>query len=223
MNDVSKQQLSALMDGELAADETRFLMRRMRSDPAMALTWSRYHILRECLQGQALAHVHTEHLCQSIAQHTHASTRPAASRSSRWLRVGMGGALAASVAVAALVMVRPAPDVAPDSVLTAQSHHVAPQIASIAAAAPSAVATHPADQDFSLLLHGAGSPLLNVEPASATRSEGFYAPNSSFARHAPPQWIVVPQPRASNNVLRFAQPHAAIRQQPQLLRQSGSQ
>lgn len=198
MNDVSKQQLSALMDGELAADEARFLLRRMQRNPALALTWSRYHVLRECLQGQVLAYVQADQFCERVLQQTSGSARTATRRTSRWLRVGMGGALAASVAVAALVMVQPASDVAPTATAPSSGRIAAPQIAM--ASTPAVIASPAQSKDFSLLLHQSGMPMLNVEPASATRSEGFYSQPSIFSQHAPPQWIVAQQSQARSNV-----------------------
>lgn len=198
MNDVSKQQLSALMDGELAADETRFLLRRMQRDPALALTWSRYHVLRECLQGQLLVHAKSDQLCERVLQQTGARAGTVGGRTSRWLRVGMGGALAASVAVAALVMVRPATDISPSATAPSLDRDAAPQIAK------AALSVAPAQsKDFSLLLHQSGMPVLNVEPASATRSEGFYPQASIFSQQTPPHWIMVQQPQTGNVVAPF--------------------
>ncbi|MEO7064679.1 MAG: sigma-E factor negative regulatory protein [Dokdonella sp.] len=108
MNDQIHEQLSALMDGELERDQTRFLLKRINGDAELPLRWARYHVTRQTLRGQPLV------LCAGFAeavmaqldqeQVLHVRGRHA------WLRWGAGGAIAASVAVAALVLTRPGVD-----------------------------------------------------------------------------------------------------------------
>lgn len=108
MNDQILEQLSALMDGELERDQTRFLLKRLHTDVELPLRWSRYHVSRQALRGHdlvlssgfAAAVMAQLELEQPLRRRTHHA----------WLRWGAGGAIAASVAVAALVLTRPAMD-----------------------------------------------------------------------------------------------------------------
>lgn len=49
------EQLSAWMDGELPADEARFLQRRLHNDKALREQWERWQIASACLRGQPVA------------------------------------------------------------------------------------------------------------------------------------------------------------------------
>ncbi|HET6631140.1 MAG TPA: sigma-E factor negative regulatory protein [Rhodanobacteraceae bacterium] len=198
MNDVSKEQLSALMDGELAADEARFLLRRLQHEPEMVGAWSRYHVFRDCLRGQLLVSAATDGFAARVMQQT-AAPRPVASphsRAWRWLRYGMGGTIAASVAVVALVSMRPAANVAPRADgLTASSAAVAASPAPAMGQATRVASADIADSTQPPPLLRARSPLLDVEPASATRTTGYYMQPLTFDRPSPPRWIVQHQQR----------------------------
>ena len=50
-----RQQLSALMDGELLADEARFLLRRLQHDRDLAGCWERWQLCGDVLRGRAQA------------------------------------------------------------------------------------------------------------------------------------------------------------------------
>ena len=100
-------QLSALMDGELARDEMRFLLRRIEGDPQLAQRWSRYEFARAVLRRQVQAPLRSD-FADSLSQRLAAEAVPARRRGAGLLRWVGGGAIAASVAVAALVMTRPA-------------------------------------------------------------------------------------------------------------------
>lgn len=103
-----RQQMSALMDGELAPDQARFLMRRMAEDGALNDTWERWQLCGEVLRGRAPAPApqgFAERISAAIAAQ---SVQPAANQEfrrpgNRLLRWG-GGAIAASVALVALFM-----------------------------------------------------------------------------------------------------------------------
>jgi sigma-E factor negative regulatory protein RseA len=108
MNQTIHEQLSALMDGELERDETRFLLKRLSTDQELPLRWARYHVTRQTLRRQelnALPPSFADGVMARIEAEAVSHARPAA-----WLRWGAGGAIAASVAVAALVLTRPAAD-----------------------------------------------------------------------------------------------------------------
>ncbi|HSR66024.1 MAG TPA: RseA family anti-sigma factor, partial [Xanthomonadaceae bacterium] len=50
--DHTRQQLSALVDGELAPGEAVFLMRRLRHDDELAGCWERWQLAGELLRGR---------------------------------------------------------------------------------------------------------------------------------------------------------------------------
>ncbi|MCY4210911.1 MAG: sigma-E factor negative regulatory protein [Gammaproteobacteria bacterium] len=54
MNEMTKEQLSALMDGE-ADGQQRELIDELLQDPELLETWSRYHLISDCLQQHAPA------------------------------------------------------------------------------------------------------------------------------------------------------------------------
>lgn len=107
MNDEMREQLSALMDGELASDQTRFLLRRVDADAALARCWSRYQLAGAVLRRQPAALMPLRADFPELLMHKLDAT----SRSRGGLRIlrwAGGGAIAAAVAVVALVSNRPA-------------------------------------------------------------------------------------------------------------------
>lgn len=108
-----RQQLSALMDGELPADEARFLLRRLQHDHELAGCWERWQLCGDVLRGQGRAPApagFAERVAQAIAAGSASNTRTApqaqAARPRTLLARWGGGALAASVALVALFMAR---------------------------------------------------------------------------------------------------------------------
>jgi sigma-E factor negative regulatory protein RseA len=115
MSEANREILSAGMDGELSREEIRFLLRRLEADPVLADTWSRFHVARDGLrrEGAPLASVDfASRVLAAIEAEPAASGLPRR----RWLHWSAGGAIAASVAVAALMLSQPAgnPAAAPD-------------------------------------------------------------------------------------------------------------
>jgi sigma-E factor negative regulatory protein RseA len=107
MNEQIDEQLSALMDGELERDQTRFLLRRMDTATVLPARWERYHLVRQTLRRQDIVMLRpgfADAVMAQIEQEPALHSRAAAP----WLRWGAGGAIAASVAVAALMLTRPA-------------------------------------------------------------------------------------------------------------------
>ena len=51
----SREQLSALMDGALPEDQTRFLLRRLQHDAELAGSWDRWRTAGEVMRGLAPA------------------------------------------------------------------------------------------------------------------------------------------------------------------------
>lgn len=107
-----QQQLSALMDGDLPPDEARFLLRRLQHDTELSGRWERWQLCGDVLRGQVHAPApagFAERVAAAVAApqtgaFAAAEQAPAAGRSR--LRRWGGGALAASVAMVALFMVR---------------------------------------------------------------------------------------------------------------------
>ena len=110
----SREQLSALMDGALPEDQTRFLLRRLQHDAELAGSWERWRIASDVMRGMAPARRLPADFASRVSLALHGgevAAEPAAATSRpAWLRRGAGmGALAAALAVVAL-MSRPALD-----------------------------------------------------------------------------------------------------------------
>jgi sigma-E factor negative regulatory protein RseA len=109
MTEVNRENLSAGMDGQLSKEELRFLLRRFESDASLSQAWTRYHLVRDGLRRE-LPSVASEgfaaRVMLAIDQDTMITVAPQGRR--RWLHWSAGGAIAASVAIAALLVTQPA-------------------------------------------------------------------------------------------------------------------
>lgn len=142
--DHTRQQLSALFDGELGLDEARFLQRRLEHDAALAAAWSRWQLAGDALRGQAVAAA-PPGFAGRVAAAVAAEGAPArAATGSRRSRLLPGAALAASVAALAMFMTRQAPEVAPPP---APSMEVASAADTVPAQAPTPTPMAPAAPD----------------------------------------------------------------------------
>ena len=102
-----RENLSAGIDGELSKEQLRFLLRRLDHDTSLQHKWARYHIARDSLRKQLLPLAGSDfsaRVLRAIAQEPSLVLR---SRPAHWLRWSAGGAIAASVAVAALMIGQP--------------------------------------------------------------------------------------------------------------------
>jgi negative regulator of sigma E activity len=114
--DHHRQQLSAMLDGELAPDQARFMLRRLEHDRELAACWERWQVCGDVLRGRHEALLPADfsrRVADAIAGQDVAAPAqlPAAAHGrSRWARWGGGAALAASVAMAALFVGRQAPE-----------------------------------------------------------------------------------------------------------------
>lgn len=131
MSQPFEEQLSAFMDGELGRDESRFLLRRTESDGMLAARWSRYHVARQALRRQEIVALRVDFASGIMAQ-LEAESAPQSTRTP-WLRWGSGGAIAAAVAVAALMVTRPADQPSMPPLAAATNPARTPQVASITA------------------------------------------------------------------------------------------
>ena len=142
-----RQQLSAMMDGELASDEARFLFRRLQHDHELAGCWERWQVCSVVLRGQGTALLPAD-FSQRVAglvalESSHSSfageqaVAATGTHSRRWMWWG-GGALAASLALL-VVVPRPASGPAPAAGNDARVATAAASPATPAAPQPSAV------------------------------------------------------------------------------------
>lgn len=113
--DQSAEQLSALMDGELASDQIRFLLRGIDAQSDLAQRWSNYQVISASLKREYIAVALPANFAAGVMDRldaeaakadsaTSIATRRAGLGALRW--VG-GGAIAAAVAVVSLVVSRP--------------------------------------------------------------------------------------------------------------------
>jgi negative regulator of sigma E activity len=116
-------QLSALFDGELPREQAEMVIRRVMKDPALRATWGRYALIGACVRGEPLAvalppvdlaarvraRLVSEPDPAATGQSRAAAAAGAANRASLWRRGVLGGAIAASVALVSLVLVRSIP------------------------------------------------------------------------------------------------------------------
>ena len=111
MTEANMENLSAAMDGELSREELRFLLRRLDHDASLQQTWARYHVAGEGLRRQ-LPLVASAGFASRVMIAIEGEQVVGKAPKRDWLRLSLGGAIAASVAVAALMVSQPT---APDS------------------------------------------------------------------------------------------------------------
>jgi len=170
MNQTIHEQLSALMDGELERDETRFLLKRLATEQDLPLRWARYHVVRQTLRRQELDSLPAS-FADGVMARLDAEAVVVQSPRGAWLRWSAGGAIAASVAVAALVLTRPAGDpLAPAG--TVQPLRTAQQSAPINAATAAATTAVRASEIRTPLL----VPNTPIETAPVSFGSDFSAP-----------------------------------------------
>lgn len=103
-----REQLSALVDGDLGAEQARFLLRRLEHDPELAGCQERWQLLGDVMRGQAslLAPAgFSAAVAAAIAAEPAVVAEPRRQvRRSGWRAWGGGAALAASVAAVAFFM-----------------------------------------------------------------------------------------------------------------------
>lgn len=107
--DHHRRQLSALMDGALAPDQARFLLRRLRHDRELADTWERWQIVGEALRGRQARLLPGDFAVRVQARIAAAGpVLAAAPQARRRWRALAGMAAAVSLAAVALWLARPA-------------------------------------------------------------------------------------------------------------------
>ena len=108
MSRILDEQLSAFLDGELPPEEVDLLLARLDRDPARRATLGRYAMIGECIRTGAAAPAALEvadRVRCALAADASATPVAVAARGSRmgWV----GGAVAASLAVVALLLTAP--------------------------------------------------------------------------------------------------------------------
>lgn len=172
MTDTHRETLSAGMDGELTQEELRFLLRRLDHDAALQQAWSRYHVARDGLRRQLpplAAEGFSTRVMLAIGQET--AVVAGSGRRRHWLRWSAGGAIAATVAVAALLVSQPTgpggEGTAPTVAANGNSHAPAQAGATAVASRVDTPAAAPA-----WLNNYAGLPSALTQQASATVDGG---------------------------------------------------
>ena len=166
------EQLSAWMDGELPADEARFLQRRLHNDSALREQWERWQIASACLRGQPVRRVDAD-LADRIAAGIGEAANDPQVRRPKFAWLASAAALVLAVAlVPRMLAVDPAsPDAAGASLPVASAPAPAPVSPTPEQVAGPGLAMSPLPsvRDFPLMDSGAKawprSPLL-AEPPS---------------------------------------------------------
>jgi sigma-E factor negative regulatory protein RseA len=164
-----REHLSALMDGELRRDESRFLLKRLERDAELGTVWARYHVARQVLRRQDVHALRPDFAAGLFARIEAEHVQPAR-RGATWVRWASGGAVAASVAVAALVLTPPRVDTADTAPVSQPRIAAARSGGAPVAAAPASVSTLP--QEVRAL---PGPLVVPVQPASATIGDTDWA------------------------------------------------
>lgn len=96
----NREPVSALVDGELDRGGAEFVLRRLIDDEGMHDHWQRCHLVRACLQHEFEGPVSLVGRVQAALENENAPERKAAMSS--LMRFGLGGAIAAGVAIFAV-------------------------------------------------------------------------------------------------------------------------
>jgi len=191
-----RQQLSALVDGELPLEEARFLLRRLEHDEDLSRCQERWQLLGDVLRGQACAPApqgFADRIQAAVAAEpvtVVAATPAPRQRRGGLLRWGGGAALAASVAAIALFMSREqlpgqAPLEQPTTIIASQ--------AQLPPAPPRAPLDAAVVADAALAVAAVPAAAVNARRNSATRTQQAAA-RSVAGRSAEPVRAVASQP-----------------------------
>jgi len=112
MNREIREQMSALLDSELAPHEMTGTLKQLSADDTLRQTWDRYHLIGDVMRGEGVrpsalgvADAVRERLAQEPAILAMPKPAVAAASERPWLRPLAGAAIAASVAVLAILTV----------------------------------------------------------------------------------------------------------------------
>ena len=203
-----RQQLSAMLDGELSPDEAKFMLRRLQHDGELATCWERWQVCGDVLRGQRndllpadFAHrVAVAVGAGAAGVETAEPRRAARPRLARW---GGGAAVAASVALMAVFATRQLPDAG-----LAPVEEPAPMVAAVdprPLPEPGAAAPASTNTDVSAALAAANDP---VPPAQPDATAAVAAMAVAAAE--------TPRRTAQRRAARTQSPAAAERRAPML-------
>ncbi|MDV0440651.1 sigma-E factor negative regulatory protein [Xanthomonas sacchari] len=193
-----RQQLSALIDGELPADEARFVLRRLQHDEELSGCHERWQLCGDILRGRVSVPAPSDfsaRVRQAVAaeaqQAARADAASAAGKRRNW-RWGGSAALAASVAVLALFVTQRLPQT-PEALPPAQVADATAPTPAPAAATPQVPtpAPAPADPQGDLAAAVAAAPAMAIaanrrqEAAAAARRETTRSEQAVRTRNAP--------------------------------------
>lgn len=162
MTDQIREQMSALLDGELPQDEVGLLVRRMERDIELKRAFGSYVLIGETLRfpGAATASpgfaARVQFEIEAGAGPTPAELAARGQPRSRWVRPLAATAVAAGTAFAALFLLRPG------------ERQVVPALAGVDVARP-------------VLAEFAGSDNASPTPAQSQRLAGYLVAHSQFA------------------------------------------
>jgi len=156
----ANEDLSAGIDGELSKEAMRFLLRRLDHDTPLQQAWTHYNLARDGLRRQ-LPLMASPTFASRVMLAIEQESVPVGAKRNHWLRWSAGGAIAASVAAAALMMGQPTADV--DRTATTSSQRASS--AAVADVVPTAKAAVPATVPAWLSGNSAG---MLSQQASAT-------------------------------------------------------
>lgn len=218
-NDTHREQLSALLDGALDTDQSRFLLRRLQHDGELAGSLSRWQLAGDVLRGQIEAPAPVG-FAQAVAARIadeplplvegeginvpvravstgDVVARAAVARGARWRWFG-GGAMAASLAIAGVLALRPdtgpvastnyaiteaASPVGPSSANAPSGDSAVPATTNAVAAAPVANPSQPSPATISASVSAAASNNVARAPVRVARATAMPAPTrASSAR-----------------------------------------
>lgn len=109
MTEHIRQQVSLFVDDELTSDECEFFVRRLQRDPESRNLYMRYQLIGSALRGEHINANHAmlrERLQQALADPAEGE-RQSSGLPTRLAKFAAGAGIAASVAAAALLLVRP--------------------------------------------------------------------------------------------------------------------
>lgn len=190
------EQLSAWMDGELPADEARFLQRRLRNDTPLREQWERWQIASACLRGQPVQRMDAD-LPARIAAGIAGAANDPASRRPRLAWLAYAAAMGLAVALLPRMMAvdpdRAAPSNAPPALASATARPPVSPTPDVAADPGPPMSPLPSVRDFPLLgSGGTGWPRspLRVDPdardAFLVRGEAAWLAPVVAGREPPP-------------------------------------
>ncbi|PPU97396.1 hypothetical protein XpopCFBP1817_05295 [Xanthomonas populi] len=196
-----RQQLSALVDGELNADESRFLLRRLAHDEELAGCHERWQLCSDVLRGAASAPAPLDFAARvrtAIADEPVPQVQPSTRSAARW-RWGGGAAIAASVVAIALFMARERlPEAAPSAAEVPVFASVAqmPATAPLPAAPKAPATPDPATPDNVVALAAAvpAAALASTRRGAATRNQQVARSVASRQQQAPTRMVPVATP-----------------------------